>query len=102
MAARLVKSLYGTKQAGRNWHQAIVPLLTIKWGFTQSAADPCMFHHYKDKDDFCVPFLCTDGFSITSTRAKTSNRDFFMKNTQQKFNTSKSDDNNIYPGIHCR
>ena len=46
--------------------------------------------------------MCTDGFSITSTRAQTSSRDFFMKNTQQKFNTSKSDDTNIYPGIYCR
>ena len=31
MAARLLKSLYGTRQAGHNWHETIVPLL-IKWG----------------------------------------------------------------------
>ena len=102
MAARLVKSLYGTKQAGRNWHQTIVPLLTTQWSFTQSAADPCMFYHYKDKDDYCVLCLFVDDFSITSTRVKTSSRDTFMKSIKQQFKTSQSDDNNVYLGIRCR
>ena len=102
MAARLLKSLYGTKQAGRNWHQTIVPLLTSKWNFTQSAADPCMFFHYTSKDDYCVLCLFVDDFSITSTRTHTKSRDTFMKLIQEKFHTSKSDDDNVYLGIRCR
>ena len=40
MGFRLIKSLYGTKQAGHNWHQTIVPKLINEWGFQQSIADP--------------------------------------------------------------
>ena len=102
MAARLHRALYGTKQAGRNWHQTICPLLTSKWNFTQSSADPCMFFHYTSKNDYCVLCLFVDDFSITSTRTHTKSRDTFMKLLQEQFNTSKSDDDNVYLGIRCR
>ena len=77
-AARLIKSLYGTKQAGHNWHATIVPLLK-KWGFKQSPADPCCFIHQTNKNDYCVLCLFVDDFSITSTRKSTKSRDLFFK-----------------------
>ena len=102
MGFRLIKSLYGTKQAGHNWHQTIVPKLTSEWGFKQSAADPCMFYHYTNKSDYCILCLFVDDFSIVSTRHKTQSRDDFLKKISAIYNTSKSDDNNVYLGIRCR
>jgi hypothetical protein len=42
MMIRLVKSLYGTKQAGNIWHAAWKSSM-IKLGFRQSKYDPCLF-----------------------------------------------------------
>ena len=100
-AARLVTSLYGTKQAGHNWHHTIIPLL-LEWGFIQSTADPCMFHHEHSPNDYAVLCLFVDDFSITSTRLSTKSRDSFFKRLTAKFQTSRADDNNVYVGIRCR
>ena len=114
MAARLIKSLYGTKQAGHNWYETIVPLLTNEWGFEQSPADPCCFIHQTRKQartakttsnlasDFCIICLFVDDFSITSTRTSTKSRDHFFEQLNKKYTTSKADDDNVYLGIRCR
>ena len=39
---RLLKGLYGLKQAGRLWHQRLVGWL-LERGFTQCLSDPCLF-----------------------------------------------------------
>ena len=39
---RLDKALYGSKQAGRQWHQKFKGEL-LNWGFQVSHADPCLF-----------------------------------------------------------
>ena len=100
-AARLVTSLYGTKQAGHNWHHTIIPLL-LEWGFKQSTADPCMFHHEHCSNDYAILCLFVDDFSITSTRLSTKSRDNFFKRLTATFKTSQADDNNVYVGIRCR
>jgi hypothetical protein len=41
---RALRSLYGLKQAARDWNKLIRKEL-IRWGFVQSLADPCMFTH---------------------------------------------------------
>ena len=46
---KLHKSLYGLKQAGRKWYDALCKALT-KISFTQSEADPAMFHAHKGND----------------------------------------------------
>jgi len=101
MAARLLKSLYGTRQAGHNWHETIVPLL-IKWGFVKSPADPCCFLHQTADNDYCILCLFVDDFSITSTRKSTKSRDKFFKNLNKEYNTSIADDKDVYLGIRCR
>jgi len=45
---KLRKSLYGLKQAARDWNQALTKLLT-SIGFTASDSDPCLFLH-KEKE----------------------------------------------------
>src|SRR5258708_3055801 len=50
---RLLKYLYGLKQAGRGWN-----LIFTKWfsdhGFEISSADPCLFVFHGDPEDFLV------------------------------------------------
>ena len=41
---KALRSLYGLKQAARDWNLLIKGEL-IKWGFIQSLADPCLFVH---------------------------------------------------------
>ena len=41
---KLRKSLYGLKQAGRDWYMAHTQVL-LSMGFKQSRVDPCLFHH---------------------------------------------------------
>jgi hypothetical protein len=41
-----LRSLYGLKQAGRNWNKLLHEFLTLL-GFTQSLADPCLYTHFQ-------------------------------------------------------
>lgn len=41
---KALRSLYGLKQAARDWNSLIKAEL-LKWGFEQSLADPCLFTH---------------------------------------------------------
>jgi hypothetical protein len=41
---KALRSLYGLKQAARDWNRLIKKEL-LRWGFVQSLADPCMFVH---------------------------------------------------------
>jgi hypothetical protein len=43
---RALRSLYGLKQAGRNWSLLLKEFL-IKIGFKQSLADPCLYVHHE-------------------------------------------------------
>lgn len=45
-ALKVLRSLYGLKQAARDWNLLLKKEL-IKWGFVQSLADPCLFTHEK-------------------------------------------------------
>jgi hypothetical protein len=45
---KVLRSLYGLKQAARDWNLLIKREL-LKWGFVQSLADPCMFVHEEEK-----------------------------------------------------
>lgn len=42
LVVRLKRSLYGLKQAGREWHHLFTSTLK-KWGFVQSEIDTCLF-----------------------------------------------------------
>jgi hypothetical protein len=56
---KLLKNLYGTKQAARNWYLCLSEVLQDKHGFKPSAIDPCIFI----RDD-CIIALYTDDCCI--------------------------------------
>jgi Reverse transcriptase (RNA-dependent DNA polymerase) len=41
-ALKVLKNIYGQKQAGKVWNDFLITGLTTKLGFTQSIVDPCM------------------------------------------------------------
>jgi hypothetical protein len=77
---RALKSLYGLKQAGRNWNQLLRGHL-LKHGFTQSQADPCLYVHLERKI-----WVLT---YVDDIPAAGSNKqlDWFYKMLKERFNT---------------
>ena len=63
---KLVRSLYGLKQASRTWHHNLVRGM-IGTGFEQSEAEPCMFRMVEDSDvTMLVVVHVDDVFSIAT------------------------------------
>ena len=87
---RLLKALYGTKQAARLWQQALIKHL-LSMGFKQSPHDPCIFR-YVGKHDECLigayvdDILCAcsskgtfDWFSSQFLHSETNPEGFYGK-----------------------
>ncbi len=60
----LLKSLYGLRQAPRNWNKAITDFL-LSLGFVQSKADSCLFYHYDDSGKICLVSVYVDDILLT-------------------------------------
>lgn len=61
---RLIKSLYGLKQAGRSWYKKLSSVL-IKLGATPSKADPCIYR-YGQGEEFTIITTYVDDLLIMS------------------------------------
>lgn len=63
--ARLDRTLYGLKQSARVWSDDVASFLCSN-GFTQSAADPCIFVRISpDKSKFSALYVHVDDMAIT-------------------------------------
>ena len=71
---RLLKSLYGLKQASRAWNQKFHAFI-VKFGLTQSKADPCVYFRHQRQgeadEEFTVLIIYGDDGIIFSSREKT-------------------------------
>ena len=56
---RLLKTLYGLKQSGREWNKLITAFL-LEHGFTQSCQDPCIFFRHREKKTAIVGVYVDD------------------------------------------
>ncbi|MCI36529.1 reverse transcriptase, partial [Trifolium medium] len=63
MVCRLKKSLYGLKQASRNWYSKLSQTLE-KYGFQESHADHSLFTYSKG-DTFLAVLIYVDDLVIT-------------------------------------
>jgi hypothetical protein len=77
---RALRSLYGLKQAARDWNKLIRKEL-VRWGFVQSLADPCMFIHSKNSVKLLV--YVDD---IVAAAKKQGELDWFYETLSERFN----------------
>lgn len=61
---KIIRNLYGLKQASRVWHKTIDPFLK-SLGFTPLASDPCVYFKW-DKDQLSMISLYVDDLAIAS------------------------------------
>src|SRR5882762_4938951 len=64
---RLLKGLYGLKQAGRGWHQELTKVFITDLGFKRSAVDHSVFIR-QTPDEHSIVAVATDDMAITSKR----------------------------------
>ena len=77
----ITRSLYGMKQAGRNWYFRLRQWL-VDYGFAPSTADPCVFH-MKTAVGFITLGLYVDDMVIAHTDAEA--RDLFVSKMKADF-----------------
>lgn len=68
---RLLKSLYGLKQASRQWNLELTTAL-MKSGFTQSKLDYSLFTKTNDVGDIVIILVYVDDLLITGSSEKPS------------------------------
>ena len=91
-ALKLLKNLYGQKQAGRVWNQHLHQTL-IDLGWVQSIADDCVY--YKGNVIFCV--YVDDGIFFSLSQESI---DKCIEELQAKFNISIEGDVSDYVGVN--
>ena len=80
---RLVKCIYGLKQASRVWNSKFNDFL-LKFGLTRSVADPCVYHRRQGEEITIVIIYVDDGLvcsnqTTTLTNIVTYLKKFFLK-----------------------
>jgi hypothetical protein len=66
LVCRLLKSLYGLKQAGREWNHTLNAFL-IDYGFVRSKVDPCLYIFRRGEDFLAIVLWVDDIFGGAST-----------------------------------
>jgi hypothetical protein len=69
LVGKLVKSLYGLRQAARNWYVTIRGWF-MKYGFKPSTADPCVFIKRDDAGNTLVVVLYVDDMMIAGSNKR--------------------------------
>jgi len=85
---KLNMSLYGLRQAGRNWFLYLKDYL-LEFGFAQSSIEPCLFYSDKIVIDDTI-FIATDQQTLDST----------LKSLREKFTLTDENDFKTFLGIH--
>ena len=99
MVRCLNKSLYGIKQAPRQWMLQMMEDL-LRWGFVQHRFDPCLFMYRQSATDYCLVCLYVDDMSMTYKGEIA--RQHFLHELNQRYTCSQSDDRDVYLGIRIR
>ena len=73
---KLVKSLYGTKQASRLWQMKLRDHLVNHMGFTCSLTDPCLFVKRDDKGGVMILGVYVDDIILAH---KNSDLEWFIR-----------------------
>jgi len=65
---RLQRSLYGLKQASRNWNKKFDSFI-VKYGFTRGVADPCVYYQKDDDQNITIMAIWVDDGLLCSSQA---------------------------------
>ena len=66
---RLLKGLYGLKQAGRGWYMEMMRVFIKELGFEQSVIDHSVYYCHKGEEHMIIA-VATDDMALTSKRAE--------------------------------
>ncbi|KAI0991021.1 hypothetical protein K3495_g17166, partial [Podosphaera aphanis] len=77
---KALRSLYGLKQAGRDWNLLLKNFL-VSIGFEQSLADPCLYIH-SEKNIWMLVYVD----DIAAAASQKCKLDWFFKVLSQRFN----------------
>ena len=78
MCGKLIKALYGTRDAAQNWEHAYIDFL-LGTGFSNGVASPCVFYH-KERDVRIV--VHGDDFTVLGQEAQLN---WFTERVVEKF-----------------
>ncbi len=73
VCAKLLKCLYGTKQAGQGWYQTLKSTM-ISLGFTISNADEAIFYQIESATKYIIVAVATDDFTIIANSQEELNQ----------------------------
>jgi len=95
---KLIKSLYGLKNAGRAWHTLFKADL-LSWGFVAGTADTCLFtkHDPKTGNTLRVLLFVDDCFCITDKGSGMIGD--FKSQLESKYEFSSSDSDTTFLGL---
>jgi hypothetical protein len=93
MWLRLKKSLYGTKQAPRNWNIMLNTFL-ISIGFKPNPSDPCLYSRVISETENAFLIIYVDDILVAASTQKIV--DDITKQISDKFNVSLSDNVNRF------
>ena len=82
LVVKLNKSLYGLRQAAREWNKLLVNFLR-SWGFKQSTIDSCMFTYDAADGDVMRIAIWVDDLVISASKATTRTK--FVKDLAATF-----------------
>jgi hypothetical protein len=69
LVCKLNKSIYGLKQAAKNWYEALTSLL-LKKGFKRSCNDYCLFVRKEEIGTFSYVLVWVDDIVVAGTTKK--------------------------------
>jgi hypothetical protein len=84
MLCKLLKSLYGLKQASKQWHEKFDKTLTSV-GFVVNEADKCVYYHFGGGEGVIL-YLYVDDILIFGTMLNVIKevKEFFSQNFEMK------------------
>ena len=88
----LLRSIYGTVQAAREWNQMFTKIMK-ELGFTQSAADPCLYIRRNELGLAIVILYVDDGFCVGN---KPALRQFMDQLREKKLELKVTEDMEDY------
>jgi hypothetical protein len=95
--AKLKKSMYGLKQAAREWNKHLSTAL-LEFGFAKSLFDPCLFIYHENGQIQAIITTYVDDLLVFFARSFDSNR--ILEHLRKFYKITVSEKPNLYIGLN--